>query len=223
MYTTQDLYTAIKDKVLSMEFGINQHINTSFLANNLGVSRTMVREILLQLSAENVIRQQPQKGFYTHKISPDEIRHILEVRLALEIMAVQLAVHRATDTQLQNLLAYAKKIFTYNPKEHPMSDMILYDEKFHMDIAHMSCNPEIVKHLGALNQRIRVIRWVNMQTATLPVRKQHVYIAQALCERNEKKAIRHIKKHINRRMEKIDSDLSQRLFFGLNNTIMNKM
>ena len=214
MYTAQDLYTTIKDKALNMKFGINQHINISFLANDLGVSRTMVREILLQLSAENIIRQQPQKGFYTHKICPNEIRHILEVRLALEMMTVQLAVQRATDIQLHDLLAYANKIFTYNPKQHPMADMIVYDEKFHITIAHMSGNPELVKHLESLNQRIRVIRWVHMRNATLPVRKQHVYIAKAMCERNEKKAIRHIKKHISRRMEKIDSDLSQRLFFG---------
>ncbi len=197
-----------------MEFGINQHINSIDLATQLGVSRTVVREVLLKLSAEDIIRQESQKGFFTHNIYPDEIQNLLELRLALEIMTVRLATQRASDTELQQLLTYTKQTLKYAPPEYTLADMIQYDEKFHMQIAEMSRNVELVKQLQRLNQRIRLIRWAHSQTINLPARKQHIYIAEAMANREENKAVRHMTRHISKRINAINRDLSQRSFWG---------
>ncbi len=213
-HSKQDIYNTIRNKVLDMEFGINQHINSINLATQLGVSRTIVREILLKLSAEDIIRQESQKGFFTHSVCPNEIKNLLELRLALEIMTTKLATQRASDSELQQLLIYAKKTIKYTPPEYTLADMILYDEKFHMQIAKMSDNMELVKQLQRLNQRIRLIRWIHSQTINLPARKQHIYIADAMVKREENKAVRHMTQHISKRINMINQDLSQRSFWG---------
>ena len=213
--TDTNVYTTIRDRILNIEFGVNQRINSIELATQLGVSRTVVREALLRLSAEEIIKKEPQKGFRTHDICPHEIRNLLELRLALESMTVQLAARRGTHEQLQELVDYTQQTLQYAPPDYTVADMIHYDEKFHVDIAIIAGNPELVKQLQRLNQRIRLIRWVQTQKITLPARKQHMYIAEALLERNEKKALRYINKHISNRIQTINEDLSKRLLFNL--------
>lgn len=215
MKNNTDAYAIISNKILDMEFMPNQRLNAVDLSAELNVSRTIVREALLRLAAEDMLIQEPNKGFRTHKLSPKGVQDLLEFRLAIEGVAVQLAVRHATHEQAETLLHYAQETLQYAPPKTSIAHMIAYDEKFHMDIATMSGNQELVKQLQRVNQRIRLIRWIGSQRITLPSRKQHVYIAQAIVDRDEKKALRHMKKHISHRIENIQKDLSKHILFPL--------
>ena len=75
------------------------------LAESLGISRTPVREALLRLENEGVVRSVPRKGIYVIRKTKDEIIEVILASAALEGMAARLAAERATDDEIAGLIA----------------------------------------------------------------------------------------------------------------------
>lgn len=75
------------------------------LAEGLGISRTPVREALLRLESEGVVRAVPRKGVYVIRKTKAEIIEVILASAALEAMAARLAAERATDNEIADLAA----------------------------------------------------------------------------------------------------------------------
>jgi DNA-binding GntR family transcriptional regulator len=75
------------------------------LAEGLGISRTPVREALLRLESEGVVRAVPRKGVYVIRKTKAEIIEVILASAALEAMAARLAAERATDEEIADLVA----------------------------------------------------------------------------------------------------------------------
>jgi DNA-binding GntR family transcriptional regulator len=75
------------------------------LAEGLGISRTPVREALLRLESEGVVRAVPRKGVYVVRKTKAEIIEVILASAALEAMAARLAAERATDEEIAGLVA----------------------------------------------------------------------------------------------------------------------
>lgn len=75
------------------------------LAEGLGISRTPVREALLRLETEGVVRAVPRRGIYVIRKTKAEIIEVILASAALEAMAARLAAERATDQEIADLVA----------------------------------------------------------------------------------------------------------------------
>src|ERR1700735_866768 len=75
------------------------------LAEGLGISRTPVREALLRLESEGVVRSVPRRGIYVIRKTKAEIIEVILASAALETMAARLAAERATDEEIADLVA----------------------------------------------------------------------------------------------------------------------
>ena len=75
------------------------------LAEGLGISRTPVREALLRLESEGVVRAVPRRGVYVIRKTKAEIIEVILASAALEAMAARLAAERATDVEIADLVA----------------------------------------------------------------------------------------------------------------------
>ena len=84
-----------------------------------------------------------------------------------------------------------------------MAEACARDEAFHIGIARLAGNAELTAQLEHINERIRFIRWVEMQARVKRSKKQHVKIMEALEARNANKAARHLGEHIEKRMDQI--------------------
>src|SRR5690606_2987802 len=73
------------------------------LAEELGVSRTPVREAIRKLELEGFVVMVPRKGAYVADISLKDIAEVFEIRTALEGLAAELAAERATEEQLEGM------------------------------------------------------------------------------------------------------------------------
>ena len=76
------------------------------IADQLGVSRTPVREALLQLASHGMVRFERNRGVLILKMSPQDIREIFEMRIMLEVPSVAACVRRITADQELELGAY---------------------------------------------------------------------------------------------------------------------
>lgn len=79
------------------------------LANRLGVSRTPIREAIRKLELEGLVTMIPRKGAEVAEITEKNMRDVLEVRRALEELAVKIACAKITEEELERLAAVAKK------------------------------------------------------------------------------------------------------------------
>jgi DNA-binding GntR family transcriptional regulator len=75
------------------------------LAEGLGISRTPVREALLRLESEGIVRTVPRKGIYVIRKTKAEIIEVILASAALEAMAARLAAERASDGEIADLIA----------------------------------------------------------------------------------------------------------------------
>jgi DNA-binding GntR family transcriptional regulator len=82
----------IRGRIVRGELGLGTPLSENALALELGVSKTPIREALLQLKMEGLVSIQPQRGSFVFDMTPQEIRQLGELRETLEVTALERAM-----------------------------------------------------------------------------------------------------------------------------------
>lgn len=131
------------------------------LAEELGVSRTPVREALRKLEQEGFIVMVPRKGAYVADLSLKDIEDVFEIRIALEGLAASLSAERITDEELEvmeRLLAEkAEAIKSLN-----MEKLVEVDTQFHETIYNSSRNERLSNIISNLREQIQRYRTTSL-------------------------------------------------------------
>jgi DNA-binding GntR family transcriptional regulator len=102
--TTPDLIAdALRDEIRRGELLPGRALRQEELAERFGVSRLPVRDALLRLEAEGLVAVYPNRGAFVVELSADEVREIYDLRLLLEVDALQVAVPRMTAAALERI------------------------------------------------------------------------------------------------------------------------
>src|SRR4051794_27784009 len=96
-------YAYIRDKLVMGTIPQGERLSDAGIARELGVSRTPVREALVQLEADGLIEQQPGVGPRTKALDRRELEEFFELREILECSAASIAAKRITDQELSGL------------------------------------------------------------------------------------------------------------------------
>ena len=75
------------------------------LSESLQMSRTPIREAMRQLETEGLVTTYPARGSFVTVLTPDDVQEIYELRLALELWALERSIARITDEELDALQA----------------------------------------------------------------------------------------------------------------------
>jgi DNA-binding GntR family transcriptional regulator len=180
------------------------------LAEELGVSRTPVREAIRKLELEGLVVMVPRKGAYVGDISSRDIVEVFEVRGALESLAAGLAAERITVEELENLERILVRIA--DCVEHKdLKELIEADAEFHDELYKASRNRKLAQII--LNSREQIQRFRSTSLATPGRMKdaldEHKKIVEAISQRNvalaQKLALEHIENAEDRLMETLHS------------------
>ena len=101
----QRVYDQLRVGILEGELEPGTELAEVALSEQLGVSRGPIRAAISRLAAEGLVSVRPRRGAVVRSLSKEEFLELYQVREALERMAVQLAVPRLTETQLNELAA----------------------------------------------------------------------------------------------------------------------
>lgn len=139
-------YERIRALILSGDVAPGTRLGQVDLADQLGVSRTPVREALLRLVGEGLVDFEDQRGFRVATLHIHDVVRRLEVRLLLEPPTARLAATRRTDANLATLAE------TIVAEEHATTARAAHDASraFHIAIAAATQNPELVTTLENL-------------------------------------------------------------------------
>lgn len=151
------------------------------LADEMGVSRTPIREAIRKLEKEGLVTIEPRRGAYASMISTEDMVEILEVRQDLEGLAAFFAAERMQPAQLEELKEISSN---YNDAvtRGSMEDMIKYDTRFHriiVDSCHNKILVQMIEQLQELVLRFRYIYYDNFKRAeNMP--EEHEAILKAI-------------------------------------------
>ena len=99
--TTPELIAnALRSAILQGRYKANQPLRQDLIAEELGVSKIPLREALVQLKAEGLVRFMPKRGAVVSKLSAAEVEEIYAMRIALETLAIEKAVPRLQPSDL---------------------------------------------------------------------------------------------------------------------------
>lgn len=143
-------YACLKAKVLSGGFSPGERLTEEHLAEELGVSRTPVREALHKLEREGLVQPLETRGFCIARDSKEEMEELFHIRAALEGYALRLVCETITADILEQLHAFihlaedalrrgqTDEIFEYNTQFHDtLHSVIAHRPRLHGLIADM--------------------------------------------------------------------------------------
>ena len=95
------VFNTLRTSILTGELKPGERLMEIHLADKLGVSRTPIREAIRKLELEGLVTMIPRRGAEVAQITEKNLRDVLEVRRALDALAVELACERITDKARQ--------------------------------------------------------------------------------------------------------------------------
>ena len=202
-------YERLKRMAIGYHLKPGERLNEGELAKQLGVSRTPLREALNRLAMEGFLRFSPGKGFFCRELDPKEIYDLYQLRKALEVGAVKLAVLRASEAEI---VALERFLADTGPDAGGRSteELVKLDETFHESLMKLSGNNEMLQVLRNVNARIQFVRWVDMDRVSRPVTQaEHRKVLDFLRARDEAGCITTLEKHIDRRQDQITAAIKE--------------
>ena len=197
-----DVLNRLREMAISYELKPGERLSEIELTERLGVSRTPVREALNRLVTDGFL-EPASRGFVRRPLDVQETLDLYEARLAIERECLRLAFERATPEQINEARAFLSNSQAAAPNA-PVRELVALDEAFHLRISAMAGNDELKRLLENLNQRIRFVRWLSMESVGRDsTQHQHQQLLDALADGRVDQAQRCLTDHITVRREQV--------------------
>lgn len=197
--STRQIYQDLWQKIINFDLFPGSRITETELAEEYKISRTPIREVLKRLEVEGLVTIRPKQGCFVRPVDIDLISDYYTMRVALEAMAVELAVANMGDEELQ-ALAEIWKPENARKYRNDLEHIKEIEENFHMSIAEGSGNPVLRDYLADVNNRIRPIRLLGFpdDKSIVDTYAEHYEIITLIQQRDVERAkaamIAHIRK-----------------------------
>ncbi len=190
-------FQKLRQAILRGELTPGQRLMEIQLAQQLGVSRTPVREAIRMLEQDGLAVMIPRRGAVVAKISGQNLRDVLEVRLALEELAVQLSCVRMEESAFAEL-AEAGQAFAESLKSDDIVHMAEADEHFHDIIYRASGNARLLQLEKQIREQMYRFRIEHLKEKSKrgQLVDGHKEILDALRRRDTEAATLAIRSHI---------------------------
>lgn len=205
-----DVFEALRQMAISYRMKPGERLNELELAEQFGVSRTPVREALTRLASEGLLIES-SRGYMRKPLEVQEMTDLYEARQAIERECLRLAFERATHEEKQELADYLKASRAV-PADTSVEKMVELDEGFHLRIAAMAKNTELERMLVSLNERLRFVRWIDMENVGREsTQQEHAEIIAALMDQDIERAQTMLDTHIALRRDRIVETITKGL------------
>ncbi|MEF9917858.1 MAG: GntR family transcriptional regulator [Eubacterium sp.] len=191
------VFETIRNAIVIGELKPGQRLMEVQLAEQLGVSRTPVRESIRKLELEGLVKMVPRKGAYVTPMSIDDLRDMMEIRRALEALSAELAAKNATVEDIEQLKK-SNKGFEESALKNDESGIIEYDIKFHETIYKATHNEKLCQMINSLREQMQRIRveYVHHIEDKTPLIGQHQIIIENIEKHQEEEASVSASNHI---------------------------
>lgn len=175
------VFHKLREDILSGKYEDYEELKEVAIGEELGVSRTPVREAFRQLELEGLIQIIPNKGAYVTGITEKDVKDIYMIRSLLEGLCARWATEHITEEQLEEMEENVYLAKFHAQKGH-LEQLAELDNRFH-DILYEACNSKILEHrLREFHQYVLRVRKKTLATTTRGVKsnEEHEQILEAI-------------------------------------------
>lgn len=194
-----EVFNTLRERILKGYLKPGERLMEIHLADQLGVSRTPIREAIRMLELEGLVKMVPRKGAQVASISREDLQDVLEVRKALDTLAVKLACERINEEEI-NKLKEAEADFERILKTGDTTLIAEADVAFHDVIQAASKNKRLKSMISNLAERIYRYRFEYIKQQSdggKTLVDEHREIVRCIEEKNIPEAIKAIEIHID--------------------------
>lgn len=197
MKISDRLRETIEEQIATGELPPGSAIDEATLVERHGVSRTPVRETLIQLAAEGLVELRPRRGAVVAAIGPGRLIEMFEVMAELEAMCARLAARRVGADDMAMLRAAHEACREAADRRDP--DAYFYaNEGFHRALYAASHNGYLIEQASALQRRLRPYRRLQLRVRDRVSRsfEEHQAILDAVQDGDVDRAVRAVRSHV---------------------------
>ncbi|MEG6617164.1 GntR family transcriptional regulator [Peptococcaceae bacterium 1198_IL3148] len=191
------VFETLRDAIITGKLRPGERLMEIQLAEEMGVSRTPVREAIRKLELEDFVVMVPRKGAYVAGVSLKDIADVFEVRAALEGLAASLAAERITDEELDMMERSIVSINEVSQGEN-IDKVVESDIDFHDLLYRAARNEKLISIITNLKEQLQRFRATSLAVTgrTKIAVEEHKQIVEALSERNAELARELAQQHI---------------------------
>lgn len=149
----EEVFTMLRQAILTGKLQPGDRLVERELAEQLGVSRTPVREALRKLELENLVTHIPRKGVVVSEISKKDVIEIFDIRASLEGLASSLAAEKATKEDLQGLCELLEQMDAAE-NERDNEELSELHDHFHKQLFAIADSPRLIQMINSLSDYI---------------------------------------------------------------------
>ena len=205
------VFNTLRQKILTGELKPGERLMEIHLADQLGVSRTPIREAIRKLELEGLVTMIPRRGAEVAQITEKNLRDVLEVRRALDALAVELACDRITPEELNELKA-ACDHFEAETKKKNANQVARADVALHDIILKASGNDRLMQMISNFSQQMYRYRleYVKDDANYEKLIEEHRIIYEAIRDKDRETGAKAIKSHIDNQERAVIRMISER-------------
>ncbi|HKJ65591.1 MAG TPA: GntR family transcriptional regulator [Desulfopila sp.] len=198
----EQVYLYLKNAIVTSELALETTYSEKWVADRLEVSRTPVREAVLQLQQENFIEVLPYKGFKVKRLSLEDVRDTFQIRLALEgfcVIHIAQNIHLPAVSKVLDALDTCLDKMSGHSGEDGVHSFVEQDARFHRHIIDYANNERLISMYNDIRYRFERI---TLRVLTNPGRMQgtvaeHRRIAERIREGRAWEAYQAIQEHLH--------------------------
>jgi GntR family transcriptional regulator, rspAB operon transcriptional repressor len=199
-----NVYEILLERILMGRYAPGTPLVEQELSKELGVSRTPVREALLRLRLENLVRVIPRGGTFVAESSVQTIRDVTELRLVLEELLIRLVLERSRDEAIEAFVEWVDRIQA-GWHDLPPREWLRLDGQFHTRLYEMAGNRALAHHLSLL-RRQAVLFWGQLgeeHNSLIAIHRDFKEVADGLAANDAERCIAAIRRHVLADIERI--------------------
>lgn len=202
------VFNTLRQAILTGEMKPGERLMEIHLANKLGVSRTPIREAIRKLELEGLVIMIPRRGAEVAQITWKNLKDVLEVRRAIDVLAIELACDRMTAEELDELYraceAFKEATMTQDARVIAKADVALHDL-----IVKSTRNDRLMQLVNTLSEQMYRYRFEYIKDVSQHEKlvQEHNDMYQSILHKNKELAAEAVRKHIDNQEEAIIKQL----------------
>lgn len=189
----------LKENIVMLELEPGSRISENELASELGLSRTPVREALIELSKGQIVEIYPQKGSFVSRIDWNLVEEAQFMRLTLERAVIRLACQGLEEEKIQGLEKNVK-LQRFYLENNEVSELLKLDNQFHKELFTITNKSHIYRLMSNMILHFDRLRTLRTKTVDqMYVIDDHMNILDAIRMKNPDKGEKAMEQHLTDR------------------------
>jgi len=209
---SSSLIATLKERIITWRYPPDHRLTEDALCKEFGVSRSPVREALRVLAANGFVRRTENQGYVVRQVKAKDVQEMYEVRLALELYAVDtLATRGVPADKLRAMIEMWENVRRDPPSD--VEDLAELDAQFHESLADLLDNATLMRQLRAIDERLYLFRTMDFAQPNRVANtcEQHLAILDRIGARDAAGARNALRRNIEEALNVVNNSIKEAL------------